>query len=244
MRGFFYFSNMQLTKLNADSSWMFHFDGLYILVDPWFTEAQVDLHPWFSRQFHQSPQPAVGELQQPDYIFISHPFTDHCNKETLLQFSKEIPLVALPSILKKIAKWGHFKTLLPLDAAPVQISVLKTKNALVHKAYLIGSSQNNVVYAPHGAVLKNIPNVKIDAVISTTLCYELPFFLGGTINLGLGKALQLQKQLKAELLIDTHNEDKKGEGLVSWFAKRKFSKAASVINLKIGEFVELNGVIL
>jgi hypothetical protein len=244
MRGFFYFSNMQLTKLNADSSWMFHFDGLHILVDPWFTEAQVDLHPWFSRQFHQSPQPAVGELQQPDYIFISHPFTDHCNKETLLQFSKEIPLVALPSILKQIAKWGHFKTLLPLDVAPFHITVLKTKNALVHKAYLIESAQNKIVYAPHGAMLKNIPNLKIDAVISTTLCYELPFFLGGTINLGLGKALQLQKQLKAELLFDTHNEDKKGEGLVSWFAKRKFSKAASVINLKIGEFVELNGVIL
>jgi hypothetical protein len=230
---------MQLTKLNADSSWMFHFDGLHILVDPWFTEAQVDFHPWFSRQFHQSPQPAVGELQQPDYIFISHPFTDHCNKETLLQFSKEIPLVALPSILKKIAKWGHFKTLLPLDAAPVQIAVLKTKNALVHKAYLIKSAQNKIVYAPHGAVLKNIPNVKIDAVISTTLCYRLPFFLGGTINLGLGKALQLQQQLNSNVLLTTHNEDKKGEGLVSFFAKRKFSESAAFLDLKPGHVFDL-----
>jgi hypothetical protein len=244
MRGFFYFSSMQVTKLNADSSWMFSFDGLHILVDPWFTEAQVDFHPLFSRQFHQSPQPAVGELQQPDYIFISHPFTDHCNKETLLQFSKEITIIALPGILKKIAKWGHFQTLLPLSAAPFHLEVLKTKNAVVHKAYLIESSQNKIVYAPHGAVLKNIPNVKIDAVITTTLQYQLPFFLGGTINLGLGKALQLQKQLKAELLIDTHNEDKKGEGLVSWFAQRKFSKDAGVVNLKTGELVELNGVTL
>jgi hypothetical protein len=244
MRGFFYFSRMQLTKLNADSSWMFSFDGLQILVDPWFTEAQVDFHPWFSRQFHQSPQPLVVELQQPDYIFISHPFTDHCNKETLLQFSKEIPLVALPSILKKIRKWDHFHKLMTLEEVPFAIQVLQTKNALVHKAYLIESAQNKIVYAPHGAVLKNIPNVKIDAVISTTLCYQLPFFLGGTINLGLGKALQLQQQLKAELLIDTHNEDKKGEGLVSWFAQRKFSKDAGVVNLKTGELVELNGVTL
>jgi hypothetical protein len=53
--------------------------------------------------------------------------------------------------------------------------------------------------------------------------------------LGWDKALQLQKQLKAELLIDTHNEDKKGEGLVSLFAKRKFSHDAGVISLTPGE---------
>jgi hypothetical protein len=158
-----------------------------------------------------------------------------------LQFDKNIPVIALPSILKKIRKWGHYHKLMTLEEVSFTIQVLKTKNALVHKAYLIESSQNKIVYAPHGAVLKNIPNVKIDAVITTTLQYQLPFFLGGTINLGLGKALQLQKQLKAELLIDTHNEDKKGEGLVSWFAKRAFSKDAGVINLKIGELVQLNG---
>jgi hypothetical protein len=161
-----------------------------------------------------------------------------------LQFDKNIPVIALPSILKKMRKWGHYHKLMTLEEVSFTIQVLKTKNALVHKAYLIESSQNKIVYAPHGAVLKNIPNVKIDAVISTTLCYQLPFFLGGTINLGLGKALQLQKQLKAELLIDTHNEDKKGEGLVSWFAQRKFSKDAGVVNLKTGELVELNGVTL
>ena len=230
---------MQLTKLNADSSWMFSFDGLQILVDPWFTEAQVDFHPWFSRQFHQSPQPLVVELQQPDYIFISHPFTDHCNKETLLQFSKEIPLVALPSILKKIRKWDHFHKLMTLEEVPFTIQVLQTKNALVHKAYLIESAQNKIVYAPHGAVLKNIPNVKIDAVISTTLCYQLPFFLGGTINLGQESAVRLQQQLHSNLLLTTHNEDKKGEGLVSLFAKRKFSESAAFLDLKPGNVFDL-----
>ena len=235
MRGIFYFSSMQLTKLNADSSWMFHFDGLHILVDPWFTASQVDFHPLFSRQFHQSPQPLVREIIRPDYIFISHPFTDHCNKETLLEFDKNIPVIALPSILKKIRKWTHFHKLMTFEEVPFTIQVLQTKNALAHKAYLIESSQNKIVYAPHGAQLKKDINLKIDAVITTTLQYQLPFFLGGTINLGLGKAQQLQKQLKAELLIDTHNEDKKGEGLVSWFAKRKFSSDTGVINLKIGE---------
>ena len=135
----------------------------------------------------------------------------------------------------KIKKWGHFKTLIPLDATPIPISVLKTKNALVHKAYLIESTEKKLVYAPHGAVLKENLYLPINAVITTTLQYQLPFFLGGTINLGLDKALQLQKQLKAELLIDTHNEDKKGEGLVSLFAKRKFSHDAGAISLTPGE---------
>ncbi|MEY3074973.1 MAG: hypothetical protein RJB25_611, partial [Bacteroidota bacterium] len=90
---------MQLTKLNADSSWMFYFDGLHVLVDPWFTESQVDFHPWFSRQFHIDEQPRVAVLHKPDFIFISHRYTDHCNRETLLQFSSEIPVVAIDSIL-------------------------------------------------------------------------------------------------------------------------------------------------
>jgi hypothetical protein len=36
-------------------------------------------------------------------------------------------------------------------------------------------------------------------------------------------------------LLTTHNEDKKGEGLVSLFAKRKFSHDAGVISLTPGE---------
>ena len=226
---------MQLTKLNDDSSWMFHFDGLNVLVDPWFTASQVDFHPLFSRQYHQSPQPAVGELQQPDYIFISHPFTDHCNKETLLQFANHIPVIALPSILKKIRKWTHFENLLTFDEVPFKIQLLQTKNALVHKAYLIESLQSKIVYAPHGAVLKKNVNLQVAAVITTTLHYDLPFFLGGTINLGYSRAMQLKEQLNAKVLIDTHSEDKTGEGLVALFAKRKFSQDANIKNLTTSE---------
>ncbi|MFM6945615.1 MAG: MBL fold metallo-hydrolase [Flavobacteriales bacterium] len=230
---------MQLTKLNEDSSWLLSLDGLKVLVDPWFSASQVDFHPLFSRQFHAGPQPKVETLQRPDFIFISHPFTDHCNKETLLQFSGDIPLIALPSILKKIAKWGHFQELIPLEKAPFSIRILKTKNSLVHKAYLIESELNKLVYAPHGAMLKKKIKLQVDAVIATTLQYQLPFFLGGTINLGFAKALDLKNQLQAKYLLTTHNEDKIGEGLVSWFAKRKFSTDDELINLKAGEVFDL-----
>ncbi|MBM3916017.1 MAG: hypothetical protein FJ349_00200 [Sphingomonadales bacterium] len=230
---------MQLSKLNDDSSWMFHFDELRVIVDPWFSASQVDFHPLFSRQFHKGPQPNIETIQQPNYIFISHPFTDHCNKETLLQFDKNIPLIALPSILTKITKWNHFRKLMTLEEAPFAIQVLQTKNALVHKAYLIESVQEKIVYAPHGAVLKKNVDLQVDAVISTTLQYQLPFYLGGTINLGFSRALQLKEQLSAKVLIDTHSEDKIGQGLVSFFSKRKFSLEPGVVYLKIGEIFDL-----
>ena len=226
---------MQLTKLNEDSTWMLTFDGVRVLVDPWLTTSQVDFHPWFSRQFHREPQIAVNELPRPDYIFISHPFSDHCNKETLLQFSKDIPVIALPSILKKIKSWGHFESLLPLEAAPFDLTVLKSKKNFVHKAYMIKSKSHAIVYAPHGAELKAIPQEKISALIASTLTYKLPFFLGGTINLGLSSALRLQKQLNAKKLLVTHNENKRAEGLVARFARRTFEGSDLSIELKTQE---------
>jgi len=226
---------MQLTKLNEDSTWMLTFDGFRVLVDPWLTTSQVDFHPWFSRQFHREPQLSVSELLRPDYIFISHPFSDHCNKETLLQFSKDIPVMALPKILNKIRAWGHFESLLPLEAAPFDLTLLKSKKNFVHKAYMIKSKSHVIVYAPHGAELKAIPQEKISALIASTLTYKLPFFLGGTINLGLSSALRLQKQLNAKKLLVTHNENKRAEGLVARFARRTFEGSDLCIELKTQE---------
>ena len=224
---------MLLTKLNADSSWMFYFDGLHVLVDPWFTAAQVDFHPWFSRQFHLEPQPQLSEIQSPDFIFISHRYTDHCNRETLLQFSSEIPVVAISSILKKIAKWGHFKKLIPLSEAPFDIQLIDTRQNLVHKAYLITSSAGKLLYAPHGARVKQ--DCAADVVIASTLRYELPFFFGGTINLGLKVAKDLKESVGAQHLLCTHAEQKRAEGLVAVLAKKKFQKDDGVVYLISGD---------
>jgi hypothetical protein len=224
---------MQLTKLNADSSWMFHFDGLHVLVDPWFTESQVDFHPWFSRQFHLDEQPRVVALKKPDFIFISHRYTDHCNQETLLQLDANIPLIALPSILKRIEAWGHFKKLITLSAAPFDIQLIATRQNLVHKAYLITSLTGKLLYAPHGAKLKQECTAEI--IIASTLRYELPFFLGGVINLGLKAAMDLKENVRAQHLLCTHAENKRAEGLVAALAKKKFQKDAGVTYLNPGQ---------
>lgn len=54
---------MIIKRLNEDSSWWWEIDGYSIAVYPWFSPSQIDLAPWFSEQFHVTPQPEVGQLK-------------------------------------------------------------------------------------------------------------------------------------------------------------------------------------
>jgi L-ascorbate metabolism protein UlaG (beta-lactamase superfamily) len=227
---------MRLVKLNEDSSWMWEWDGIRVLVDPWFTPSQIDYHPAFSEQFHLTAQPKVSDLGKIDYIFISHPFTDHCNKETLLQIDKDIPVISRPGILKKISRWNHFNVLIPMEEAPFKISVIPTNSLFdpVHFAFRIENEDGTFIYAPHGTKAKNLP--KADVLITTTTTFELPFWLGGTINLGYKKALRAKELSGASILVATHDEKKSGKGFVEKLAKKTYeSQLKDVRVLRQGE---------
>lgn len=214
---------MKFHKLNDDCSWLWELNGIKVIVDPWFTLSQIDGHRLFSEQFHQTNQPLVSSLPQIDYLFISNPFTDHCNKETLLQFDSSIPLIAKKSILKKIEKWNHFQRLIPLQDAPFLIKEYKPSRFLdfVHSAYLFDTEEGSVLFAPHGTKTEGIP--KVDVLVTTTTRYHLPFWLGGTVNLGPQQAELLYKQCEARLFLSTHDERKIGKGLVERFAKKEYT---------------------
>ena len=227
---------MKFHKLNDDCAWFWELNGVKIIVDPWFTPSQIDGHRLFSEQFHRSPQPSVSSLPQADFLFISNPFTDHCNKETLIQFDQSIPIIAKESILKKISKWNHFHKLIVLKDAPFPIKEYKPGNPLdlVHSAYLFETEEGTVLFAPHGAKSKDLP--KADVLITTTTCYHLPFWLGGTINLGIKNAEILYRQCGAKLFISTHDEQKLGKGLVEKLAKKNYVTDANFVTyLKAGE---------
>ena len=212
---------MIIKRLNEDSSWWWEIDGKSFVVDPWFSPSQIDLAPWFSEQFHVTDQPEVSELEQPDFIFVSHPFTDHCNKETLLQFSADIPVIAMPSVQRKIRKWNHFTTFLTPDEAPVSISYLEPKSLLdlVHGAFVFREkSGKSLIYSPHGSQFSNLP--KADVLITTTIRYYLPFWLGGTVNLGWDVAIKNADLSEATAVLSTHDEPKRGKGLVAKLARR------------------------
>jgi hypothetical protein len=45
-----------------------------------------------------------------DAVIISHEFTDHCHKETLLELDPAIPIFATTEAAAMIKSWAHFKT--------------------------------------------------------------------------------------------------------------------------------------
>jgi hypothetical protein len=230
---------MRLVKLNEDSSWLWEWADIRVVVDPWFTPSQVDFHPAFSEQFHLTEQPKVGDLGKIDYLFISHPFTDHCNKETLIQFDKNIPLISRTGILNKIGQWNHFNRLIPIEAAPFNARVIPSGSIFdpVHFAFLIENEEVSILYAPHGTKAKHLP--KADVLITTTTTFELPFWLGGTINLGYHQALRAKKLCGASVLIATHDEKKGGKGFVEKLAKKTYkSNEEEVRILRQGEVLE------
>lgn len=213
---------MKITKLNDDSSWLIDFTETTLMIDPWFTPYQVDLASWFSIQYHKTKQPTVSDLKKPDYIFISNPFTDHCNKETLVQFDPSIPIIGTKKVVNKIKKWGYFKELILIENAPFQIELIKGNNPLdlVHNAYLIQFEKKSILYAPHGTKLNHVP--KADVLITTTSRYQLPFWLGGKVNLGYSAAVKLLRKTQCRIVLSSHDEQKIGRGLVEILAKKKY----------------------
>lgn len=212
---------MKLTKLNKDSSWLIETDKHSILIDPWFSEYQVDIATWFSKQYHISEQPKLSDFTSVDYIFISNPFTDHCNKETLLQLN-HIPIISSNDILKQVQNWNLKNQLIELKDAPFSISRINAPMLdLTHHAYILELDNKKIMYAPHG--FKNYHHEKVDILISTSTTYRLPFWLGGTVNLGLKKLEKLIIDSGCNVCLTTHDEAKKGTGLVEKLAKKKYT---------------------
>lgn len=94
-----------------------------ILIDPWFVGGQSDVAKWFSQQWHATPSAvqSIAEVDEMvrqvemlaggmrrssrrrtgaddetliDAVAISHEFTDHCHKETLLEVHRDVPVFA------------------------------------------------------------------------------------------------------------------------------------------------------
>ena len=108
-----------------------------VLIDPWFKDVQVDFVPWFSRQWHstRSSVQSIAELNERlsklethdgpnstlcnpnsfnghnpyiDAAVISHGYTDHCNKDTLLELDSETVILADEAAANTIRSWHYF----------------------------------------------------------------------------------------------------------------------------------------
>lgn len=273
-----------------------------VLIDPWFTGGQSDVARWFSEQWHatESAVQSVAEVDELahqveilagglrpgkardatliDAVAISHEFTDHCHKATLLEVHGDVPVFATEQAAKLIASWNHFRTVVTtptfednsdwhdysLAPLPSWLSITRltaAKDALYyHSALLItfttqialaaaprkrssllsidgddmedvrSSSASEapecVIYTPHG-----IPHTALTPIATADPPIRTLAFLHGLhdisisaaqqLNLGAKNGLLAQEILKAKYWVATHDEVKKGGGLISWWLRRK-----------------------
>lgn len=232
---------MKFTKLTDDSSWLMETTDFSLVIDPWFTNQQIDGYAWFSLQERaETYGPFDFSASTPLIVLVSHPFSDHCHKETLLTFPPNTRIVAERRALKKIQSWNYFDEVLSLDQAPFGVKQL-TKPSLfnqTHHAFLLQVEGTEILYAPHG-VRANDSLPKAQGLITTTTTYKLPFFLGGTVNLGLDEARKVLAKTEASWVLTTHDQRKVSKGLVGLFAKPTYEQEPAFHVLKAGESLTL-----
>ncbi|KAF7960632.1 hypothetical protein EAE96_000307 [Botrytis aclada] len=102
----------------------------HILIDPWLRGGQSDVAAFFSQQWHANPSAVQSITEIEDFIksiekvayekevghdggwidavVVSHEFTDHMHKETLLEIPNTIPVFATSKAAAAITSWAHF----------------------------------------------------------------------------------------------------------------------------------------
>lgn len=207
-----------------------------------------------------------GEPAGVDAIVISHEFTDHCHKETLLQCDEKTPVVAAIKAAGLIRKWDHFDTIIEtppfegdwrkasVEALPSWLSisrvVTKTDAFYYHSAVMItwGEPAECVIYTPHGIHAPSLSSISTaDPPISTLALlhglHDVSIDWGQQLNLGAHNGLAAQKALEAKYWIGTHDEIKKGGGVVSWFLRRKQYTLKDALEKHVEGSEPLEGVV-
>jgi hypothetical protein len=112
---------------------------VHILIDPWFRGSQSDVAKFFSQQWHSSESAVqtIADVEERiatieeippdpshsgssiDVVVVSHEFTDHMHKETLLEISAAVPVFAPLKAASIIRSWRHFDVVvsMPTDFA-------------------------------------------------------------------------------------------------------------------------------
>lgn len=124
-----------------------------------------------------------------DLVLVSHEFTDHCNRQTLQDLDKSIPVLATKAAARLISSWRHFHHVQPIVSLPRQQTdwtnpsqhgapswlsvwrIVSNKDALYfHSAILIrfdigpnavGGTTEGVVYTPHGIIADDLKSLSV-----------------------------------------------------------------------------------
>lgn len=240
---------LKIQRLNMDNTWWLNWGNTSLLLDPWLTGSEIDGFRWFNEQWHNTPPVHPGQVPGYDFVIVTQPYSDHCHSSTLRELNTEKPVWAVPAALKRIKKEmaGTKGFDIPAatevwaDIGELKLARITPKRWIdpIYHAVVIEKQGEAVVYAPHGFALdgaqaSSIRHLKIKLLITTFTEFTLPFFLGGLINRGKEDALKLMKQLNAEHVVNTHDEDKRANGIVIKLAKRKYPDMSSLSSTEPG----------
>ncbi|KAF2127878.1 hypothetical protein P153DRAFT_432322, partial [Dothidotthia symphoricarpi CBS 119687] len=207
-----------------------------------------------------------------DAVAVSHEFTDHCHRETLVEVHPNVPVFATEEAARLISSWTHFRSVIPIPTLPTHadwhdFSLLPLPSWLsitrltaqkdplyLHSALLItfsthpllpptpkkrsslhihgdaphppdpDESAECILYTPHG-----LPHTALSPIATADPPLRTLAFLHGLhdvsisaaqqLNLGAMNGVLAQRVLRARYWVATHDEVKKGGGLVSWFLR-------------------------
>lgn len=226
--------NLNIRRLNLDSSWQIQWGNDSLLIDPWLSGPEIDGFKAFNIQWHTTEPLPYQELDPFSLVCISQPYSDHCHEETLKKLPGDFKVWGVKPSLKKIRKWlpRHTVVEIPdirdgfLKTGAIEVAKI-TPNRLIDPIYhalIIKKGTHYLFYCPHGFSLTESQHKALEPytcvlLISTITRFLLPAVLGGVINPGVENATGLISQLRPEHFINTHDEDKRAEGLVMKLAK-------------------------
>ncbi len=227
---------MKLKRLNMDSTWWMEIDGTSFVVDPWLVGTEIDGARWLNEQWHTTEPVAIKDIPAYDFILITQAYSDHCHEETLKQMDVSKPILATAGAFKRLKKSlsGRDIILLEDDSLSkhfgLDISVFRPKKKMDPIYYAISVSKDDkpgFFYSPHGFKLtpsqeEMIQGKSYKLLITTLSDFRIPKIMGGHVNPGTENVDYLVKTLRPEHLINTHDEEKGGRGLVLKLAKVTF----------------------
>jgi hypothetical protein len=216
-------------------------------------------------QMSRSSPEAHGISSPIDAVVVSHEFTDHCHRETLLEIRPTVPVFASSKAAALIRSWKHFALVVDLPVftsshtdwrqistgpLPAWISLSRLTDEAdalyYHSAVLIAFSSTAppppspsrkssskrdalsecIIYTPHGISSAALTPLLTASPPLQTLCFihglhDVSLSRVQQLNLGAHSGLKAQRLLRAKYWVGTHDEVKKGGGLVGWFLQRK-----------------------
>jgi L-ascorbate metabolism protein UlaG (beta-lactamase superfamily) len=228
---------MRLRRANLDASWVLTLGGARLLVDPWLVGSEVDGFGWFSEQWHTGPCLAPEDLRDIDAVVLTQPFDDHCHLPTLARLPP-VPILAVQAAAARLRRAGFPAERLTAIAAETRWEGLTLRHlpppalAPTHGAVRVEGPDGRALIAAHG-LRPDAPADPVDVLLVTHATYALPWWLGGTVNLGADAAKALAERVGARIVVDTHAEQKRARGLVAAVARPAYPAAAELPGVRV-----------